>query len=70
MASTLGLSQPKSPPTKPPPANRKKAATPDLTSFPAVIWARKLNYKAIGGASLPQTKQQSSQILKLLNLDH
>ena len=44
------------PPTKPP-AKRKKAATPtpDPTSFPPGIWVRKLNYKAIGGASLPKT---------------
>ena len=47
----------------------KKVATPDPTSFPLGIWACKLNYKAIGGTSLLQTKQQSSQILKLLNLE-
>lgn len=34
------------------------------------VWAWKLNYKVIGGASLSQTKQQSSQILKLLNLEN
>ena len=47
-------SQPKSPPTTKPPAKRKKAATPtpDPTSFSTGIWVRKLNYKAIGGASL------------------
>ena len=50
-------SQPKSPPTTKPPAKRKKAATPtpDPTSFSTGIWVRKLNYKAIGGASLLKT---------------
>ena len=30
---------------------------------------RKLNYKAIGGASLPKTNRQATQILKVFNLE-
>ena len=67
---TMSMSPPvKSPPAKPLPTKRKKAASPDYSSFPQGIWVKRLKYRAVGGAASGQVKEESSKVLKLLNLE-